>query len=177
MKRRDLAIPLGLFAVLALAGLTCRGREPGSVAPEHAATPSATGSARADGSVRRPDAEPVGTPDVGAAHAAVDDDAGGTFARVTQRYREHDLRLLAEIRREQGGEVPRSIERLLELRDAGATRDRLAAHIDTEIDGIVAKVAARRWLGRELGDPPPSHESGTGPRAVAPIERRPDAGP
>ena len=173
MKRRwvgGLAATLGLV-VLIVAGAQCRSpSSSGSASPADDNGPSDP-SAAVETAPTTPD--PSNASD--AAHDDPEPQDGSTFSRVAGRYAENDLRLVAEVQRITGAEPPASIDELIVLRrDKGADEAALRAHIDTEIEGLSLKVAARRWLQRELGgQSEPTHAPGSGAPPVAAPKRRP----
>lgn len=166
---------MGLVLVALFAPQCRRADAPSSTSPSTASTPGPTSSPAGGGAPAALVAPPSAEPSSRA--VGQDEPASGTFARVTERYRENDLRLLAEVQRITGGPAPDSIERLIALRrEQGADAAALKLHIDTRISGLSLEVAARRWLARELGvDAPPTHPPGSGAPAVAtPTRRVPD---
>lgn len=115
------------------------------------------------------DAPPLAQREAGARPSAA---GGSTVSRVGSRYREHDLHLLGDVARVRGSKA--GLGELLALRDRGASRDEFERHIANELEGMLVEVAARRWLARELGEPPTRARVGRGGgrSSLGPLLRR-----
>jgi hypothetical protein len=174
-RRRIVIAGLAAAALAALGGLTCRRGDGNTQAPQsEASSGKATSRSALDGDDAASEpADPSRAEDTEAEDATERED-GGTFARVTERYREHDLRLIADVQRQTGTKAPDSVDALLRLRDDGADRQALEQHIDDKVRPMLVQAACRRWLAIESGEEPPATQIGAGggrPAVKAPVKK------